>query len=447
MSPENLYRTIHQYSKDLIRTEDMKKLQEIAKDCCKVKNYVYGRYGGIGGLKKIYPGYTVQNEMTESGFREELGLPSVYFYLAIFDALRDIKGQWTKTKCRISSLAGRHEDFGEKEKHYLRFLLKTNNAFEAVLNQRQVQKIKLPKEIQKQYHTLAEAVDTEKMNRYLCRQVRKYHIRLHTEVVNGFSISERAYRYGMDGEQQGIYISTKESRKRIFVSLTDNNQYQCQLYIKLRPEESAIEIDIPVSMTVRHHEDYKNQVGLSMGMFTMLTTDAGHRYGEALGHYQTEYAEWMRRQTAIYHRNRGANPGRKKYEARKKRYLEQLHSYINHELNRFFQTEKPGTVYIVKLPHSQAGGVNRKINNSSSLWQRGYIRKRLALKCKEQSIEFIEVLGKDISQECSQCGAFGQKEEGIFVCYACGYRVEEKTNAARNAWKRGQTGRAIFGTR
>ncbi|MBD5521773.1 MAG: hypothetical protein HDR03_11265 [Lachnospiraceae bacterium] len=45
----------------------MRKLQEIADDYSRVKNYVYQRYGGINSLSKIYPGYTVQNEMTRSG--------------------------------------------------------------------------------------------------------------------------------------------------------------------------------------------------------------------------------------------------------------------------------------------------------------------------------------------------------------------------------------------
>ena len=65
MPSETIYKTIHQYSKLPVSESDMGKLREIAEDYCKVKNYVYARYGGIGGLGKIYPGYTVQNEMTK----------------------------------------------------------------------------------------------------------------------------------------------------------------------------------------------------------------------------------------------------------------------------------------------------------------------------------------------------------------------------------------------
>ena len=431
MPSDKICKTVHQYSKDLISGEDMQKLLDIAQDYRKVKNYVYVRFGGIGNLSKIYPGYTVQNEMTGSGYREKLGMPAVYFYLAVFDALSDIKSQWSRTKTKIVKLVNKNESFTEEEKHYLRFILKVSNAFEAVLNQRPIE---LAAKIKRQYQELSEQVDAEKMHRYLCRQVRKYHVRLHTDAADIFSITERAYRYA----DHGIYISIKEKRKRVFIPLTDNNQYKCQLKIKLYPREHRLEIKVPVNVSVRSHADYQNQVGVAVGIHTMLTTEEGHRYGEKLGEYQIEYSDWARTQSSIYRQNKDDNPGRKKYHRKKRRLEEQLHSYINHELNHFLEKERPKTIYIVKLPKPQAGGHNKKINYSVARWQRGYIRKRLEQKCREQSVEIVEVLGKDISNECSRCGAIGRKVEGEFICPACGYREEEKTNTARNVKKRGQ---------
>ena len=431
MPKDTICKTVRQYNKTPIHIEDMKKLQEIAEDYRKVKNYVYARFGGIGGLSKIYPGYTVQNEMTGSGLRISMGMPSVYFYLAVFDALGDIKSQWTRTKSKVINLVGRNENFTPEDKHYLRFLLKIHNAFEQVLNGKPIE---LKKDIQRQYDLLSVNVDTDRLHHYLCRQVRKYHAVQHTDKADGFSIAERAYRYA----DHGIYISIKEKRKRIFIPLTDNNQYKSQLYVKLYPEQGNVEIKVPVHMAVRSHEDYIKQVGISVGIYTMLTTDEGHCYGEQLGRYQIEYADWIRTQTKSYNRNREQNPGRKKYHAQKNRLEEQLHSYINQELNRFLKTEKPKTIYLVKLPRPQVKGANKVINNTVAQWQRGYIRKRLTQKCKEQSIEIIEVLGKGISKECSSCGAEGEKSNGRFFCPICGYEAQEKTNTARNVKKRGQ---------
>ena len=451
MAPDKICKTVHQYNKEPISNEDMQKLLEIAEDYRKVKNYVYVRFGGIGSLSKLYPGYTVQNEMTASGYRERLNMPSVYFYLAVFDALADIKSQWTRTKSKISKLVSRNEGFSEEEKHYLRFVLKISNAFEAVLNQKVlVQKMagqkqcdpespgpeaaELPKAVWKQYEKVAAQVDVDKMDSYLRRQVRKYHVKLHTDTADVFSITERAYRYA----DHGIYISIKEKRKRVFVPLTDNNRYGCQLRIKLYPQENRMEIKVPVNVAVRSHTDYQNRVGVAMGLYTMLTTDEGHSYGNELGRYQLEYSDWIRAQTKSYHRCTNGNPGRKKYHSKKRRLEERLHSYINQELNVFLREEKPGTIYIVKLPKPQSGGANKRINHSVAQWQRGYIRKRLYQKCSEQSVEIVEVLGKDISNECSECGAMGRKKEGIFTCPVCGYEEEEKRNTARNVKKRGQ---------
>ncbi len=444
MPQDRICKTIRQYSKNPISDDDMEKLLEIAADYAKVKNYVYMRFGGIGGLSKIYPGYTVQNEMTASGLRGNLGLPSVYFYLAVFDAVNDIKGQWENTKSEVLRLVGKNENLTEEEKHYIRFLLKVSNAFEAVLNQKDIE---LPESIQKQYGKLAEQVNGDKLNRYLCRQVRKVRGKRSRAIPNGkadgFAIAERAYRYGENEGLNGIFVSIKERRKRIFIPLTDSNRYASQLYIKLYPEEKRLEINVPIRVTVCRHEDYQNQVGISMGMYTMLTTNQGHAYGEELGKYQTEYAEWIRQQAMSYSRNRENNPGRKKYSAKKKRWEEQLHSYINHELNRFFREEKPERIYAVRLPKPMGGGLNRKINHSVGLWQRGYIRSRLIQKCREQSVEYVEVLGKDISRECSCCGSAGEKKDGLFCCGACGQTVEEKQNTARNVLKRGMEGRIL----
>ncbi len=430
MQPATIVKTTCQYNKEPISDGDMKKLGEIAVDCNKVRNYVYQRFGGIGALEKLYPGYTVQNEMTQCGLREQLGLPSVYFNLAVFDALADIKCQWVKIKSDIATQIGRNTTLSAEEKHYLRFLLKINNAFTAVLNRRQVV---LRADLQKSYEQLANAVDMAKMERYLCRQARKYHRKLYSEEVTGFSISERAYRY----EDHGIYLTIKEKRKRIFVPLTDNCRYKRQLYIKLLPEKKSLEIKVPIDVRVKKHSDYTKQVGIALGMYTMFVTDEGHSYGEQFGEYQTHYADWVREQTAVYNRNRESGTERKKYYAKKHRMEEQLHSYINMEINRFLRTEKPEIIYLPKLPPTQASGKVREINYSVSMWQRGYIRKRLILKCTEQSVKVVEVLGKGIGSECSRCSKTGKKKQGIFYCPTCGLQIEEKRNTAQNVKKRG----------
>ncbi len=430
MAKETVCKTIHQYNKTRIAKEDMEKLKEIAKDYREVKNYVYRRYGGTGGLGKIYPGYTVQNEMTASGYRQELEMPSVYFYLAVFDALEDIRGQWTRTRSEVKKRINCNEELTLPEKHFLRYLLKVNNGFEAVLNRREVC---LGQDLQRQYDRLAADVDVKKLENYLRRQVRTVHRRPKSDTADGFSLGERAYRY----KDHGIYITVKEKRKRIFVPLTDNNRYARQIYIRLFLEEGNIQIMVPIDVAVKKHGDYTALVGVAMGMTAMFVTDEGHSYGERLGEYQNELSRWVRDQTAKRRANTKAEPGRKKYTAKKRRLEERLHSYINMELNRFLKTEKPKTVYIPKLPRPSKHGGNKAVNHSVAMWQRGYIRKRLKQKCSQQSIRIVEVFGKGIGSQCSMCGKDGKREDGIFCCLACGYEAEVKVNTARNVKKRG----------
>lgn len=438
-------RILRQYNRKPISAEDMKRLQEIAEDYRKVKNYVYVRYGGIGSVSKLYPGYTVQNEMTASGLRAELQMPSVYFYRAVYDALGDIKSQWTRTKAKITKLIGQNENLSEEEKHYLRFLLKTGNAFDAALNRLPME---LPQDIQKKYRELASEVDVEKMHRYLSRQVRKYHVRnLSTEKADGFYITERAYRYGIEknessdsacSRQHGIYIATKENRKRIFVPLTDENAYDRQLYIKLIPGNNGIEIHIPVEIKAKRYKDYTKELGLSFGMQHMFTTHEGKIYGEQFGRLHHEFVSYMRTAAASYRRERQNNPGRMKYRAKKAKLDAKIESYVNQEINRMLKEEKPGILYLPKLPKDRQAGNNKKINYSVGMWKKGMIRKRLEQKCLESSVTIVEVFGKAISTECSQCGAEGKTGEDKFVCASCGYQADKKVNAAQNAIKRGK---------
>lgn len=315
MPSDTICKIIRQFNQKPVPKEDMDKLQEIAEDYGKVKDYVYKRYGGISGLSKLYPGYTVQNEMTRSGLRESIGLPSVYFYLAVFDAIGEIKSQWTRTKSQVLKNTNGNQNLSEDEKHFIRYVLKVNNAFESVLTG---SPLNLPEDIRNQYDILVSRIDVRRSENYVRRQVRKFHVKPIIRRTDGFSISERAYRY----KDHGIYISVKEKRKRVFIPLTDGNSYKRQICIRLFPEENRIELKVPVDRTIKKHADHNAVLGVSIGMRVLLVTDHGHMYGEELGNYQTQLADWIRRENAKYSKTKEANPGRKKYYVHKHRLEE-----------------------------------------------------------------------------------------------------------------------------
>lgn len=402
MPSSTVCKAVHQYNSAPVSEADMKKLVEIAKDYSTVKNYVYQRYGGIKSLPKLYPGYTVQNEMTASGLRASLGLPSVYFYLAVFDALGDIKNQWTQAKSRIEKCIRENENLTSEDRHYLRFVMKQSDCLEAILLKKELQ---LPEDWEKSFQKVRTGVEENHLNQYLRRQVRRQLKKLQTDSAYTFSVGERAYLY----DDHGIYLAAKEKGKRIFIPLTDNNHYTRQLTVRLFPEEGNIIIHVPVEMRVRQHADYQREIGLAMGIRTMFVTDENHIYGERYREYQYALSEYVREGNIRYRRNKDTNPGRKKYMAGRQKLEEALHTYINAEINRMLRTEKPAVIYLPKLPQSSKAGVNKKINSSVSLWQKGYVRSRLIQKCREQSISLVEVFAKDISRVCSQCGSIGEK--------------------------------------
>ena len=430
MPQGTICKTVHQYNKEPVPEEDMKKLVEIAKDYGEVKNYVYQRYGSIKSLPKIYPGYTVQNEMTASGLRAKLKLPSVYFYLAIFSALGDIKNQWAQVKNRTEKCIRENQNLTPEDRHYLRFVVKQSRCFENILLE---QEMDLAGEWKNSFEKVRTGVDEKRLNQYLRRQVRRHLKKLHSDTDDGFTVSGKAYRY----DDHGIYLAIKEKRKRIFIPLTDNNRYTSQLNIRLFPKEGNIVIHVPIETRIRQNKDYRKTVGLAMGIRNMFVTDQGNIYGEKYSEYQYALADFVRAGNTRYWKNKVNNPGRKKYMAGRERLEAALHTYINAEINRMLKTESPAVIYLPKLPQTSKAGVNKRINHSVNMWQRGYIKSRLIQKCRERSIELVEVWAKDISNECSQCGAIGKKAKDIFTCNVCGARIPERENTAKNALKRG----------
>ncbi|MCX4338616.1 MAG: zinc ribbon domain-containing protein [Lachnospiraceae bacterium] len=453
MEKEKLCKAIHQYSDGKIDQEDMERLLDIARDCMTVRNCVYQKYGGIKSLGKIYPGYTVQNEMTASGLREKLNLPSVYFYPAIFSALREIKTQWALVKRNIYAAINQNERLTPEDRHYLRFAVKVNGCFENILNGRAVQ---IPVEMMPRYESVVSGLpgNTEErvqnLNRYLCRQVRKKLRKLHTEKFLYFSVWERGYRYGHSKNREGperfgIFLTTKERRKRIFIPLTDTNQYCGVLDIKLVPDRNKIEIISTVFTDVKKHKDYINEIGISLGVWDMITTSTGNIYGGEFGKMQKEIYDYSVAEHRAYGRDNKTAP-RKNYLARKEKLEAGLKNYVNREINRFFAQEKPEKIYMARLPQNPGGQVDAG-RYLLRVWKKGYVIERLQWKSRKNVIEIIEVQGKGLSVECSRCGALCEAQHQDryedFKCGKCGYEEDRKINAAKNALNRGKTERRL----
>lgn len=63
---------------------------------------------------------------------------SIYFYLAIFEALADIRTRWPLAKDRIRKAADNNDNLTEKELRYPQFVLKSHNCFATIQQEREV---------------------------------------------------------------------------------------------------------------------------------------------------------------------------------------------------------------------------------------------------------------------------------------------------------------------
>ncbi len=438
-------KSIHQYSKGKISSEKMDALLEIGRGCMVTKNYIYQRYGGIKSLAKINSRYVVESEVAEAGLRERIGLPSVYFSASVNRALGDIKIMWAQVKNGITDAAGKNERFSPEDRHYIRFVIKVRGCLENILNGKSVS---LPEGIQSKYESIVAELGGENgqrvrnLNRYICRQTRKRLHRQHTDNETYFTIKKQGYRYGESEGEHGIFLATKVNGQRMFVPLTDTNAYDRMIDISLDPQKRKVEIVIPLFVSIKQHEDYTNEVGVSLGLWNMVTTSAGNVYGSEFGKLQQKISEFVLKEN--YRNGRDNAAGTQKYMLRKAKMDAELKNYVNMEINRMLAQEKPKVIYMAKLPRNP--GIPVKGTGDTHflrMWRKGFVTERLQWKCQKDGVRIIEVFGKGIGTECSACGQMGIVKGESFRCPVCGFEENKKVNGARNALNRGKTGKQI----
>ncbi len=440
MSGETITKTIIQHTKEL-DGETFSFLYGIAEDYAKVKNAVYQRYSGIRHVDSLTPVYGVLNEMRRCGLREQLNLPVVYYELAVADAVTDIKTNWAVLKKKINGLVTANENLSADEKMYIRTVLKINSTFSAVLNRE-------PYELPDKAKSLA--LDTDRLDSRIRRMVRKHLTKPETEYTQLIRVSPNGYRYG-DG---GIYLVSRIPRHRIFVPLRNDEQYDRQILFILGEKSAALHI--PVETEIKKYGDYTNTVFMHIGNKAMFTLTNGTIYGEALG--QMVFPETVRLDRKNQERGKlireaehcragglhdkakvieGHNLGRRKYDSRKSRERADTIRYINTEINRMLREEKPARIVIPsRALKGREKHYSRTVNLKLSRSFQGYVRERLAFKCRLNSVELIEVNSKGTGSHCAACGAEGKRWKDEFVCESCGSHTSTALNSARNVEKK-----------
>ena len=433
---------VRQYSLKL-PPDTMEFLRWVAGAYAKVKKTTYERYGGIGSLGKLTPGYSVLNEMRASGMRKELGLPVVYYELAILDALAAIKSRWGVLRDMLKRTAAFHKDFTKEDRTYIYTILKWGSVYAAILQRKDYAEPNLVKNL---------SVDKQRLNNWIRRQTRKRLGKIQVLREDGFTISPKAgYSYKNDVMQ----IAGRQPRKRVEIPLRDGRRFNRQLRVEIR--EDYVIFTAPLTKETSLPKDWTNEIFVHIGNADALTLSNGHVYGEGLNKLtdaETERLDIKNRRRNQY-RNAGReaqtagkldkadaitanNLGELKYQRQKERNRARTENFINAALNRMFEAEKPCRIVIthpVKVGkyEKMAKSAKRKLSRSF----RGFIRERLEEKCEERSVEIIRIPSKDTRCVCSACGEMGCASIGNrFKCDHCGYEAATSLNEARNIEKK-----------
>lgn len=433
---DTVTKTVWQYSEPLPE-ETMAFLKGIAADYCKVKNYVYGRYSGIRSLNNLTPVYNILNEMRTCGLREQLNLPVVYYELAITDAVTNIKSSWGNVKNRIGDCITTNDNLSEDDRIYLRTVLKLNSVYAAILNH---QDYEMPKKAD------GLDIDVKRLNNLLCRLTRRYLTQPNSDCTDSFRVSPNGYSY-KDGAMR---LVCRIPRKRVSIPLKDNRMFDRQIQVQIRQNDVALAV--PVEARVRVHQDYKSTIYIYIGRQDMFTLSNEHIYGASLEELTDPETERLakknmerRKMYTVYVQSSEAgdvrktqniaenNFGRRKYDRQKEKEREKTKTYINAEINRMISVEKPARIVITKpvtrnKTKIYARSANRKMTRSFG----GYIRERLAYKCKVHSIELVEISSRHTGQKCSACGGEGKRLGRAFVCEGCGLNTTIALNTAKN---------------
>jgi IS605 OrfB family transposase len=436
---KTVYRAVRQYSKPL-PDDTMEFLRGIALDYAKVKAYVFQRYAGISSIEKLYPGYTIQNEMNATGFRQQLNLPYPYYSQAMFEAIGNIKSGWSNLKNKIVSLVKKNENLTDVERHYIFTILKVNKLYAAVLNRREFE---CPAKFKDS------DIDFKRLHNLICRLTRKY-MTIHGEGSGDyFKVINTGFRYA-DG---GLWLGTRISNRRSFIPLTDNAKHTKQLTVKIL--DNKIEVIAPVESKVKARNDYTEKTALYLGYLKMFTSSNGSEYGSLLGEMLSARSERIyeknRRRGKYYGLYRNAirdnkikiaakiktnNLGTLKFVGKNNREMLGIKSYINSEINRMLQTEKPSEIVIPARTPQFSGNMQKATKQKLARWVVGYIRKRLSDKCTINGIKLTEVNGAYTSLICAVCGKPGKRMNQQLVCKECDVRHDYPHNSARNLLKK-----------
>jgi len=394
--------------------DNMEELNYIAQKYTTVKNYVYSRYSGINNMG-ILSDYKkeIRDIWVQTKFAEQWKLPARYWKLALDEAISNIKTEWSNVKNRVKLAVIKNNNITKEERNFILYILKVNELLQNILTY-------------KEFIRPVAIMELNIREKYICNLIRRY-IRCYKGTIpystrcSSFMIDADMYEYKHIDGVLHIFIQGVNRGKRINISLKDRNLHKGNLRIIIKNE--VIEIHRSKDVEVKQNWIKEKVIGIDKGYRCLIATSENSFYGEKLNEYLTKETErlsevnanrnklWALMEKCLSERDLVKynnillhNFGRKKYNNNKRKFDSLVKSYINRELNKFIENEKPSEIIYEDLTFvSWQDRYPKHVKRKLSRWIKGYIQQRINYKGALKNILLTKVNPAYTSQFCYKC--------------------------------------------
>ena len=445
---KRIKRAVKQKASYTIQEDELiiKKLTELIKNA---KNYMYSRLSGINSYLVIHENKGWQNIRNEwrkdKKLVNQFKLPARFWIITLEDVVSNLKSLWSNACNKIKEVAKENPNLTNDEKDYIRYVCSAPKLFGLILNRKPIVR---PKKIEKL------VIREHYIHNLIHRYARKYRGKTPYTHSSTFQLDADMYDYVQEDGGTYINISTQRKFKRIRLKCSDQNVYSKNIRVTIEQGVFTLTHMVESKRTQIWMEE--KEIGVDKGYKTMLVSSSGEYYGKELNKLlskETERLNEINQKRNKYYamvrnlkekgdfekaeRIRINNLGKVKYDKKKRQYDATVKSFVNCELNRLIQKEKPSVIGIENLAFvSWDDKLLKHVRRKLARWLKGYIDERLEFKCNLNGIKYEYVNAAYTSQECHLCGCLGVRPtQAKFICSNCG-EIHADENAAKTIKKR-----------
>ena len=441
MSKE-IIKTVKQYSFPLSdeETEILEKTGKVLRNC---RNYFFSRFYGIRSITKLENGRKLRDSLMKENLTNVSRMPARYWKIALVHVLGNLKTLLENVKQKIRKAMYNNQNLSASDRHYMNTVLKKDKDLGEVLNMK-----KLSEYLYEKFD-----VNFRRLNSLIRRYYRRYRRKIpYSHKTNFLLLDADMYRY----EKGIIAISTVRKGRRIPIRLKDERIFKGNLTLKW---DTRLIIYGTAKTECEVEENPEKVVAIDKGKRKLVTSTSGNSYGNGYSNltrdlidrqerkmkerqfYWNLYRKFLKSEKTLKAGNVLANNlGKKKFNKFSERIREKSRSYINYELDLFFDTEKPMEIIKEDLTWENLNGKSKgkNFNRIISRWEKGYLDSQIEWKSEQRGIKITNVNPAYTSQICHICDNFGIRDGETFTCPHCGNKMDADVNAAHNIMKRKQ---------